>query len=255
MTLLASSLPILLTSSIAPHDTRVKLKDESSRLHYVLESVEQWLRINPKVAIVLCDGSNYDMGPLLTQRFPFSEIEYLRFQNDPLKVALMGRGYGEGEIVRYAVEHSDLIRQAGGFSKCTAKLWVDNYYECIKWWNGKFLCKGVFLDAFTPLKKTKFHHIDTRFYITSSSFYKDYLLQAHLSINVEAGHGLEECFRDILMRQHIQHAMIPIYPIIQGVGGGIASYYSNSKKRIWKENLRLQIIQKNNNFSNFFSIK
>ncbi len=252
MALLTPTLPVLLTSSIVAHDAGVELKDEEARLFHVIESVEQWLRIDPELSIVLCDGSNYDMSSILTQRFPHARVEHIRFQNDPMTVKLMGRGYGEGEIVRHAVEYSELIRHAGGFTKCTAKLWVDNYRECLHGWNGKFLCKGVFLDAFTPLKPTLFHHIDTRFYVVNSSFYRDYFLNAHQAINVNTGHGLEECFRDIWLSEHMQHAMLPLYPIIQGVGGGTATYYSNTKKRVWKENLRLQIVRKNKKFAQFF---
>lgn len=244
--------PILLTSSIIAHDRGVKLQDEESRLYHVLNSVEKWLRINPSLSIVICDGSYYDMNNILNRRFPHSKIEYLRFKNDPVKVGLFGRGYGEGEIIRYAINHSELIKNAGGFSKCTAKLWVDNYWNCLHNWNEKFLCKGVFLDAFSPFKPTLFHHIDTRFYIVNTSFYRDYFIDAHYDINVESGHGLEECFRDIWLNKDIKHAMFLTYPVIQGVGGGTGMYYSNRALRIWKERLRLRFIQKDKKFSHFF---
>lgn len=149
--------------------------------------------------------------------------------------------------------HSQLINRAGCFAKCSSKLWVENFDECKSWWNDNFLCKGVFLDVFSPFKATIFHHIDTRFYFASKTFYERYLLNAHVDINVEAGYGLEECFRDILLREQMKGVLLPVPPVIAGVGGGTASYYRNSLKRVWKEQLRVTLVQRTRSFSPLFA--
>lgn len=97
---MAHSIPLLLTSSIIAHDQGVKLKDTNARLRHAIESVEQWLRVDPQLPIVLCDGSNFDLRLALSDRFAGATIEYLRFENDQEMVRKFGRGYGEGEIVR-----------------------------------------------------------------------------------------------------------------------------------------------------------
>lgn len=249
----SNSMPVLLTSSIIAHDRGVKLIDTAERLRYAIESVGQWLRIDLQLPIVLCDGSNYDLRAAITDRFPRATIECLSFENDQELVRKYGRGYGEGEIVRHAVRHSRQIASAGCFAKCSSKLWVENFSECRHWWNGDFLCKGVFLDVFAPFKPTFLHHIDTRFYMASKAFYERHFLDAHLNINVGTGHGLEECFRDIFLREQIQNALLPVPPVIQGVGGGTASYYRNLRKRIWKERLRVALVRRRPEFGALFA--
>jgi len=247
------SFPVLLTSSIIAHDQGVSLKDTNARLRHTVESVEHWLRLDPNLVIVLCDGSGFDIESVIKSRFLGANIEYLKFENDPALVVKFGRGYGEGEIIKYALKNSREILEAGCFAKCSAKLWVSNFYECMHWWNGDFLCKGVFLEAFSPIRKTKFHHIDTRFYVASKSFYELHLMDAHQKINVEAGYGLEECFRDVLMQSSIRGVLIPVPPLIQGVGGGTAKYYQNSTRRVLKERLRIALVRSRSEFLPLFA--
>nr|WP_315463934.1 hypothetical protein [uncultured Rhodoferax sp.] len=246
-------IPLLLTSSVVAHDKGVSLKDTDARIHHAVEAIERWLAIDPKLPIVICDGSSYDFSKEMQARFPSTNIECLYFENDQHLVRQFGRGYGEGEIVKFAIQHSQTIEKYGCFAKCTSKLWVDNFNACLSFWNGKLLCKGVFLDAFSPLKKINLNYIDTRFYISSTDFYKKYLLDAHQDINVSKGYGLEECFRDVLILSKLHHVLMPIYPIIGGVGGGTGEYYRNPARRLIKEKLRLLIARRSTEFKELFS--
>lgn len=245
-------LPILLTSSIVAHDTGVALTDAQERTRLTLASVQEWLRINPRHRIILCDGSGFDFSKLVIERFPHASIECLYFDNDPVLVSKLGRGYGEGEIVRHALNNSRFIAQAGGFAKCTSKLWVENYPECLANWNGSLRLKGVFLNVFSPWKTTKLAYIDTRFYMTSCDVYRRYLENAHLQIRKEQGHGLEECFLDVVQENGLEKMLWPIVPVIAGVGGGTGTYYKNPIKRRLKEKLRLKLVRINKQFSRLF---
>lgn len=249
----SEAIPILLTSSIIAHDLGVKLKDEATRLHHTIESIAHWTKISPHSPIVFCDGSNYDLRPIVNKEFPKSTIECLKFENDQQLVRLHGRGYGEGEIVRYALEHSQLIREADCFAKCTSKLWVKNFVECMHWWNGDLLCHGIFQSVFSPIQATNFKHIDTRFYIVNKSFYRQFFLFAHHNINTSIGYGLEECFHKIFQTEGITRALFSVPPVIEGVGGGTASYYRNSIKRVLKERLQIAILRQRKEFSHLFA--
>ena len=249
------SIPVLLTSSVVAHDTRVALKDTSERIDFAMESIAWWLSLYPKVKLVLCDGSNYNFSELVAKRFPQAIIECIYFENDQLAVRKHGRGFGEGEIVRFAIDHSQLIQTAGAFAKCTSKLWVLNYSECLTDWNEKFLCKAVFDHVFSPFKKTTMSYIDTRFYIASVPFYKQYFELAHQSINVNAGRGLEDCFLDIFNRRHLGGVLLNTPPVIEGVGGGVGKYYKNPLKRRFKEYLRLRLVRATPRFAKLFTGK
>jgi hypothetical protein len=178
----ASEIPVLLTSSVIAHDTGVALSDTNERTRLAMESIAQWLKIDASLHLVLCDGSNFDFSDLVKTAFPAAHIECLHFENPQSLVKLHGRGYGEGEIVRYAVNHSRYIAQADCFAKCTSKLWVENYTQCIQYWNGQLLCKGVFKNVFSISRKTQFDYIDTRFYVSKKSLYLRLFADAHFKI-------------------------------------------------------------------------
>lgn len=235
--------PLMLTSSIVAHDVAVRLQDTQARLDHALESVEQWLRIAPNLSIVLCDGSSYDLTAEVRQRFPGAAIECLAFENDQALVKYLGRGYGEGEIVKYAITHSKFIQEAGCFAKCTSKLWVENFGKCMRHWNGHLLLSGVFLHAFSPLRPTLLRQIDTRFYVASVENYRKYFVDAHLTMDSRVGHGLEDGFLDTLLRENLRHCLSPVPPIIGGVGGGTGAYYRNRNMRVLKDWLRLWVVR------------
>lgn len=250
--MISNQVPILLTSSVIAHDKGVALTNTDERIRLTLESVEQWLSIQPTSCLVLCDGSSFDFTEIVAKKFPFAKIECLHFENDQDLVEKNGRGYGEGEIIRYALTHSNLIAKAQCFAKCTSKLWVENYTQCLSVWNGNLLLKGVFLNAFSVFKQTEFAYIDTRFYITSCSTYKKFFENAHFQINKDTGYGLEECFHDIFLKNKINKSLFIIAPVICGVGGGTGKYYKNSIKRKLKEDLRLRLVKLNRKFFHFF---
>lgn len=244
--------PLLLTSSVVPHDMGVKLTDPQERTRFALESVQEWLQNAPDLRVVMCDGSGFDFSPLVAERFPDADIECLHFLNDVDQVREHGRGYGEGEIVRHAITHSRFIAEAACFAKCSSKLWVENYAECLEAWNGRMRFKGVFTNVFSPWKKTKLAYIDTRFYLISCADYRQYFEAAHQNIRKREGHGLEECFRDVLRAQNLSQLLLPVPPVIAGVGGGTGVYYRTSIKRRLKERLRLALVKAHPSFEHLF---
>jgi len=248
-------IPLLLTSSVIAHDNGVKLKETNARLRHTIEGIEKWLKIDASLQIVICDGSGYDLQSKLGHLPSKSTIEFLNFNNDKRLVAKFGRGYGEGEIVRHALENSILIKTAGCFAKCSSKLWVENFHDCLKVWNGYFLCKGVFSNVFSLFRETTFDYIDTRFYVASKLFYERHLLEAHKNIDASAGHSLEECFHDVIVKERIGQSLLPIAPIIHGVGGGTGKYYKNPIKRMLKEKLRVFFVRNNMQYAWLFANK
>jgi len=187
-------IPVLLTSSVVAHDASVRLRDTDERLRLAMESVAEWLKIEPRQPLVLCDGSSYNFTDRVRVAFPQARIECLHYENPHELVHWHGRGYGEGEIVRYAINHSRFIAEANCFVKCSSKLWVRNFHECMQWWNGVFLCKGIFLEAFSPVKKTKLHHIDTRFYVASKSFMSFILWKRTMELMLRLDTDLKSAF-------------------------------------------------------------
>lgn len=246
-------IPILLTSSVVAHDKGVRLHDPGERARLAMESILRWRAIAPMNPLVLCDGSGYDFEPTVSTLLGSSPVECLHFHNDVDRIRLHGRGYGEGEIVRHAIEHSKLIQSAGCFAKCTSKLWVDNFNKCIRQWNGDLLLKGVFNNTFSPRKATKLAYIDTRFYVVSVDTYRRFFVHSHHTIRSEDGYGLEESFRDSFLDNNLKGCLMCPPPVICGVGGGTGVYYKNTPVRILKEKWRYALTKRHPLFKSWFS--
>ncbi|MBU3590753.1 hypothetical protein ICN11_01790 [Polynucleobacter sp. 78F-HAINBA] len=243
--------PILLTSSVTAMDQSVQLKDEKLRVFHTLESIQKWLDISPQNKYVLCDGSGFDFSLLVLERFPGANIECISFSNDPDLIRLHGKGYGEGEIIRYALEHSKTLLQSQWFVKCTAKLWVDNFLECIQSWNGHFVCQAFFSNVFS-FKKSQLEYVDTRFYMIDKDFYVNHLSKAHIGIGGPSGIGIEERFLEMVTREKLSRFLFEIPPVVCGMGGGSGKYYKDSRVRRLKERFRAWLVSQNSEFKLLF---
>lgn len=248
-----SDIPILLTSSVVVYDKGVRLQDPTERARLAIESVQKWRGIAPNNPLVLCDGSGFDFQPMLATLPDSGPVECLHFHNNVDLVQQYGRGYGEGEIVRHAIEHSKLIQSAGSFAKCTSKLWVENFSACMQPWNGQLLLKGVFNHVFSPFKATTLAYIDTRFYAMDVQTYLRHFLLAHEDIRTLEGYGLEECFREVFLSDQLRCCLMSPPPVICGVGGGTGEYYRNTPLRQFKEKWRYQLVKRSSLFSGWFA--
>lgn len=244
--------PILLTSSVIAMDQSVQLKDEKLRIFHTLESIQNWINISPENKYVLCDGSGFDFSLLVLKNFPGAKIECIFFNNDPNLIRLYGKGYGEGEIIHYALEHSKTLRESQWFAKCTAKLWVDNFLECVEEWNGDFLCQAFFSNIFS-FKKSRLEYIDTRFYLANTNFYKKFFSRAHIGIGGVGGISIENKFLEISIEERLSGFLFKTAPIVCGVGGGSGKYYKDSKIRRLKERLRSWLISHNSKYETLFN--
>lgn len=243
--------PVLITSSVIAMDSSVNLKNAELRVRYTLEGLEKWLAISPKISIVICDGSGYDFSKKILEHFPEANIESLYFENDLKSIQMYGKGFGEGEIINYAIKHSKVLKSADWFCKCTAKLWVDNFFECISSWNEQFLCKAYFSNVFS-FKKTRLEYIDTRFYLVNKDFYIKHFSLLHMNLDESKISSIEDQFCDAVTHPLMHGVMFTIQPVICGMGGGSGKYYNNSLARRVKERLRLMLVKNQSVYKNFF---
>jgi hypothetical protein len=232
-------------------DHSVALQDQDARIKLTLESIENWLAISSDLRLVICDGSNFDFSEIVRESFPKAHIECLHFTNNKELVKVHGKGFGEGEIVNYALQHSRYLKESEFFAKCTSKLWVENFLDCLRQWNGRFLCKGVFEHVFS-IRPTEFSYVDTRFYLVEKSFYQTYLSTAYLNVGDRHGLSLEHCFMNVILANKFEHVLFNNPPVICGVGGGSGKYYKNNFKRRIKERFRAWLVRQNRAFSYLF---
>jgi hypothetical protein len=242
--------PLLLTSSVIPTDLSGNLNDPSVRMMHTIESISEWLKMDSHIQIIICDGSGFDFSDTVKTNFPFANIECIFFNNDAEQIKIHGKGYGEGEIIRYAIEHSKLMKTSDVFIKCTAKLWVANFHQCLLQWNEQFICSAYFANVFS-YKKTALKFIDTRFYISRKDFYLNNFSSAHVQLgNVKQ--SIENAFLDVIKKQKMKHIFFRTPPVICGVGGGSGKYYKSGVIRVLKDRLRNCIVRSTSQYADLF---
>jgi hypothetical protein len=221
------------------------------RMEHTIEAISEWLKIDPSIQLVICDGSGFDYTDTVKIKFPSAKIECISFFNDAEQVKIHGKGYGEGEIIRYALEHSQVLNESDVFMKCTAKLWLTNLNACLAQWNGRFVCGAYFADVFS-LKKTKLMFVDTRFYISRKEAYKRFFLNAHKDLGNTPGWSIEDEFLKIIQWEQLKGIFFAAPPIISGVGGGSGRYYRNGMVRVLKDRLRAYIASRYSRYTDLF---
>lgn len=218
-----ADIPILLTTAVHVSAGKTALTDAALREEAIIVSLKHWAKLPWVTKIVICDGSNFDFTPaikdlLLSQ--PGLKIECLSFQNDTEAVGRYGKGYGEGEIISYALENSRILANAPAFAKCTGKLWVANFEACAKRFDGRasFLLSG----------RRQVNYVDTRFYIVSKKFFCEQLLHGYVTVRDNEGHYLEHAYAEALEGETSDKVTIWPAPNIEGLSGSSGETYVNT---------------------------
>jgi hypothetical protein len=207
-----SSIPILLTSAVRVSAQHTALRDADERLRLTLDSIARWRQTPGIRAVVVCDGSGFDLSPLLPEGpAGAAPVECLSFQNDIVAVRRQGKGFGEGQIVAHALQHSLHLKQAQVWAKCTAKLWVQNFADCLAGYQGPA--------AFDIRGFSQVRSVDSRFYLVDSAFHAQHLAHVHEQVDDDHGWYLEHCLLQALEVLPIQRYVMVPPPRVVGVSG------------------------------------
>jgi len=208
-----NKLPLLITTCIEVSASAVKLSDPSERLAVTLEAIAKWLK-NPAVeSLVITDGSDYDFSSQVDElnRGTAKNVEFLRFRNNIARVQVQGKGYGEGEIVRYALTNSRLLQASEHFAKCTGKLYVQNYARCLASFDNDFQC--------AVNGKREIESLDLRLYFASRRFWLANLADAHERVNDPRRYFLEHSYLDRFREIGLRGFTLAVPPIVIGRSG------------------------------------
>ena len=229
-------IPLLITSVAQPNAPFVALTNPTERINSTIESLKHWALISPGLDIVICDGSGYDFQELIgaTPSLKTLNIEVLHFFNSQEIVKNKGKGYGEGEIVAHALNHSDILKKCDTFSKCTAKYWVKNFQECTK--NHQ---KNISIEKYYDSRYSlNYRACDTRFYIVKKDFYLSKLANSHKTTNDFHSCFLEHTFAMDIIRSKITGTEFKIKPLVYGTSGTTGEFSVSHPESIRKKILR-----------------
>jgi hypothetical protein len=227
---ITTNTPILITSAIIQSAPLTKLTDKHQRLGLLVDSILLWAESGAQV-IVVCDGSTANIAHELSTLLDISrlqcKIEVIGFINSLPEISKLGKGYGEGEIVKYALKHSKALSESDHFIKCTGKLFVTNYLDVIASFRGDF---GAYFgeSVFWP------KYVDTRFYISSIEFFNQYMINAYKSVNDPNWIYLENVYFSVLSNIGSSNWILRVPPKYVGVSGSSGHACTIDKQYAWR---------------------
>lgn len=248
-----NDIPVLLiTGCISPeiNQQHLCISDSKQRYEQYITSISFYIEKSLFKSIVFCENSNCAYPPNsglkeLAKKFS-KNFEWICFSGDKEEVLNKGKGYGEGEIIEYALEHSKILIQASWFIKTTGRIIVKNVNKIVP--KLKLNMNYFNFDLFRTCG------IDTRFYCCTVELYKKYLLSAYRRCSdYENEMSLEDIFYDCLIKTGKFHCL-PYYPFFSGVGGSHGEVYDNENRIIRYICLVLCRLSIFNNVHIFFSL-
>ncbi len=173
--MIRTPLPVVLTATIEPAPLpKLALADPLGRWYQYRDALNFWLSRPSVRQIVWCENSGYpiDFSLVLDQaRKAQKDLEILSYPGNE-ETRSKGRGYGEGEILRYAIENSRVLTNTPGFFKATGRLIIENF---------ETLSRSSANHPVVISERTVRHHgwADTRFYKMDRDFYCRHLINVH----------------------------------------------------------------------------
>jgi hypothetical protein len=220
---------LLLTASVVCNDPNTTLKSTDERRQSYVNAISDWLKKTSVENVVICENTG-DMGlgeavheVAATQN---KYVEYITYIGDAAMVHLRGKGYGDGEIIEYALDNSKALKEgAGGFFKATGRLNVANFDEIKRRIRGNENCFNLMSTVFRRDRQ-----VDTRFFYVQQDYYRDKLLAAYKSVDDRNGHYLERQFYSVLTGDpHVKK--FPRLPEIVGASATMGENY-RAKSRL-----------------------
>lgn len=214
---------LLITGCIRPNVNQpfLMISDTKIRYEQYIDSIMFYLEHTMANKIVFCENSNFmefEYEKLLHRaKEKNKDFEWLTFQGDNNCIETKGKGYGEGEIIKYALHKSVLLRETNSFAKVTGRLKIKNFdviMQKIKGQNNYFNA-----DLFSK------RGIDTRFYFCQKEFYEKHLRDLYLKCDDYNRVSLEKLFYTTLIKNTTIHNL-PYYPVFVGVSAGNGNVYS-----------------------------
>ena len=171
-----------------------KILDREDRLFQYLESLDYAIENYKKIThIIFCEntGYNYDYNSLKEKaELRGKLLEVIIFKGNYSIIQQKGKGYGEGEIIEYALDNSKYLKDCQSFYKLTGRLIVRNMDRIIAGTKSK----NAFDFQPGAIYNRNQNHIETIFYKTERDLYQKYLYQAYQDVDESKIEYLEHVY-------------------------------------------------------------
>ena len=211
---------ILLTGCINPKGMAfTTLSNQEERKAQYIKAIQYYLT-KTSFKIVFSENSGTDISNLFQDDIESGRMEYLSFGGNQNKKR--GKGYGECEIIAYALDNSKLINSSKDqrIAKITGRLIIKNINGILKWHNLLFSKQTVFCSINSDLSFP-----DSRLIVAPVSFYRVFL-NSKEQINDSSGYYFEHALCDTLKKENdYSYSPFLFMPCIEGVSGSTGEIY------------------------------
>ena len=215
---------LLLTSCINPNGmTMTALSNQEERKKQYVEAIHFYLS-KTHYSIVFAENSGTDISYLFKKEIKSGRLEFLSFSGNHNKEK--GKGYGECEIIQFALSNSKIIHFAKDkrIAKITGRLIIRNINSIVRIHNFLFPKNSVFCAINSNLSFP-----DSRFIIAPECFYHS-LLKSKEIIDDSRGYYFEHALCNTIKREK-QFPYFPflLMPQIEGKSGSSGIIYHKEK--------------------------
>lgn len=223
----------IVTGTIRPASQMGQLvvRDEKERLEQYLQGLRPLIESEAFSKLIFAENSNYggDIFEGLQQSAEEHQtnLEYLSFQGNAEQACIHGKGYGEGEIMKYVFQHSELLKNEPYFVKITGRLQIDNIARL----TSRLKKSGTYFNIPNPTRRDIY---DTRIYAMPVKQFEEYFENEYERVMDRDGVFLEHVYTGILRDNNIYVSNFPLYPRIRGISGsgGLAYDYTEWKCKV-----------------------
>lgn len=213
---------ILLTGCIEPKGMlQTALNDREVRKEQYINALNFYLH-KTSHSIVFVDNSNSDISYLFKTYTQSGRLEYLSFNGNTRKDR--GKGYGECEIIQFALDHSKTIITSKDkrIVKVTGRLIVKNINLIISLHSIILNHNTIFFSINSDLSFP-----DSRLIIAPTSFYSLFL-NSKEDIDDSKGYYFEHALIDTFKKyRYISYSPFYVMPQIEGMSGSTGEIYKN----------------------------
>lgn len=229
------NITLLITATICPHKVNSNVYDVNIRKKQYKDSLEFFIIQKNIRQIVLCENNMFDFSEFsdlksLANKYN-KEIEFISFKGDYRMIQQRGKGYGEGELIKYAFKNSRLLRESEYFIKITGRLKVKNISKII---NGIYN-NSVYMKMLS-IRDTR-RWIDTRFYCMPIKIYNEYFLDLYKKVEDSKNETIEKIFYDTIIEKNLYIKDFCCLPNIVGISGGTGGRYNDNAIKYIIKNL------------------
>lgn len=213
---------ILLTATVHPSIVDKNTGTSIQRRSEYLDAINYYLN-NTAYPIVIVDNSNYKfMNDFTTS----DRFEALSFQGDDIG---KGKGWGECQILKYALMNSSFLRDSDQIIKITGRLIIHNINSILINCNSS---NDIYADSNLSLSYTHSY-----FFVAPPSFFIKEIFNRHEMMNDKKGvhfeHILGISIKSWCQRYNYHEFKLPLY---------IVGHPGNSNKKYLKPSIKRYIV-------------